>query len=482
MKKSSDFLGCTPEAIWEIERRLSQPTFRGVPVGSALAAVLYIDIWSGDGNWNLKNNLKNRARFFYHHLWHLRMRRQWKSDVGFCRGRLLVTWLGLDFRCTDLIFPVIRHLGYDRCVMLYPDPEMAEHLPQGAVGLDVQQATGYDVGAWLRDYLGCWKALRPVVKQIVRDFSFPYGVYLRLADAVVTCTQLIAGCLEFLRRSCVSAVLTEYDRNDMSASLVLAARTLGIPTFTLMHGVHNDNCLGFYPLLADKLFCWGEDSAKMFMAAGLAPGRIEIGGCPRLTRDLPMSAAEARAKIGLDPDMPVVMLATSNFNSKWRLRIAETFCEAVERIEAVSGVVRLHPKDEMQLYSELVARFPAIKFMVNEECTLDVALAATDIVVTYLSGVGSDALVKRRLTVILDVLNEPLGYGGQLVELAGCPQATSSENLWDILRSLLNDAEERNKRQRLAEAYVGKFCAYFGDESAARISECVLKEIGGSRP
>ena len=473
-KPSSILSSCLPETLWEIEKRLSQPTFRGVPVGSALASLLYLELYCRNGDWSIKGALKNRMRFFYHHLY---IRKGGETDVSFCKGRVLVTGIEPNFRCRDLVFPVAERLGYDRCVLLYIEPEMTGLLPQGAMGLDVEQSACYDIWSWRRDYLRFWIAFKPVVKQTVRELDLPWGVYYRLADAVVSCTQRIAGFLEFLRRSQVAAVLTEYDRNWMWAPLVLSAKALGIPTYTLMHGVTSEKCLGFYPLLADTIFCWGEMFANIFVAAGVDPSRIEVAGCPRLTRDLPMPPDKARAKMGLDPNKPVVMLATSNYHWDNRLKLAETFCQAVHGSPAFTGVVRLHPMDKLQGYAELAARFPSVMFMSNEEFSLDVALAASDIIVVHSSGFGSDALAKRRLTVVLDTIDQSLEHSLELIKLAGSPRATSSESLSDIVHQLLFNEQERCKHRQLAEEYVRKFCAFFGDEAARRIANHVLSKI-----
>ena len=58
------------------------------------------------------------------------------------------------------------------------------------------------------------------------------------------------------------------------------AGTLGIPTYTLVHGTLGPRCIGFYPLLADTVFCWGKIDREKFLAAGVAPERAVIAGCP----------------------------------------------------------------------------------------------------------------------------------------------------------------------------------------------------------
>ena len=140
----------------------------------------------------------------------------------------------------------------------------------------------------------------------------------------MVCTQQVAGLLEFLRRAEPAAVVTEYDRNGISAPLVLSARTLGIPTYTLVHGTIGERCNGFYPLLADTVFCWGKMDQDKFLAAGVAPERTVLGGCPRLTRELAFSPADARRRMGLDQNKPVVMQATVNYRQH-RMRTGRVF-------------------------------------------------------------------------------------------------------------------------------------------------------------
>ncbi len=338
----------------------------------------------------------------------------------------------------------------------------------------------YDLASWRRDYQKCWRELRPVLKRIIQRFALPAAVYQRLSDSIMTATQGVAGYLSFLERAQVAAVLTEYDRNCVWASLILSAKALGIPTYTLMHGVIGEECVGYYPLLADTVFCWGQLDRDKFLAAGLDPARAVIAGCPRLTRELKASPAEVRTRLGLDPVKPLVMLGTDALPLNHRFQLVETFCKAVQRQTAFSAVVRTHPVETFAVYRNLVARYPAVTFLPNSACTLDEALAAADIVVVHNSGLGSDSLLKRRLTVVLDAIDLPLGHGRDLIELAGCPRATSSDALREIVLGLLRDGAKRRDQEQLRENSVTKLCAFFGEEAAAQIANHVCRQLAES--
>jgi hypothetical protein len=463
----------TPEEVRQIEADLSSPPFRGVPIGSALASLWHIEVYGGNADWGFRAGLKNRARCYYHYF---RPSRNPAADVTFCKGRVLVTCVQSNFRCWDLVFPVVRSLGYDRCAVFYADADTAAVLPPQVRGVDALQATGHDARSWKRDYRRFWRELKPALRRAIRQYKLPGRIRYRLADAMVSCTQQVAGLQEFLTRAEPAAVVTEYDRNGLWAPLVLSARTLGIPTYTLVHGTLGLRCNGFYPLLADTVFCWGEIDREKFLAAGVAPERAMIGGCPRLTRELDLSPPQARAAMGLEPNRPVVLHATVNYR-RHRMQLTESFCRAAAGQDAFQAVVRLHPVETKAEYAALAAKYPGVRFTAAGEYPLDTALAAADVAVVHSSGLGGDALVKRRLTVVLDVIDFPLGHGQDLIDYGGCPRARSADELRAILLRLLGDPHQRQRCEQSREQFVAAFCAFFGDDSARRIADHVLGRL-----
>jgi hypothetical protein len=158
------------------------------------------------------------------------------------------------------------------------------------------------------------------------------------------------------------------------------------------------------------------------------------------------------------------MLATSP--ESIRFELAETFCGAIEQLPVMSGVVRLHPSENLASYQPMIARHPSVSFVENKRASLDEALAATDVVVVRASGFGSDALVKRKPVVVLSPDRKPTGHDGDLIELAGCPHAHDSNELAAVLGRMVWDPAFRRGHELAAERFVAGFCAAFGNESA----------------
>jgi hypothetical protein len=231
-----------------------------------------------------------------------------------------------------------------------------------------------------------------------------------------------------------------------------------------VHGVIEGDAFGFSPVLADHILSWGELDRAKLLEAGEAPSKVTVAGCPRLRRDLPSPSPEVRRRLGIDGDGPVAMLATSP--EGFRFALAEAFCTAVEHLPSMSGVVRLHPSEDLSSYETLISRHPTVSFVENGRASSDEALAAADVVVVRASGFGGDALVKRKPVVVLSGDRDPMGHDRDLIELAGCPHAHDSDELAAVLDRMTTDPGFRAEREVAAERFVTRFCAAFGDEAA----------------
>ncbi len=407
------------EVLRDIEETLSEPRFRGVPLGPTLSDLCVIEFYSARGEWGAIAGWKDRARRVKHYVRPLVARQQ---ATRLDPGRVLVTCSSDNFRERELVLPVVQEFRPDECSLLTKSPELLARLPAGVQGVLPQEAMRYDVRAWRVDYRRCRTDWQRRTRMLCRRHRLPPGAYDRIMLHMMFSSQSVAGFLEWFKMIRPATVLTEYDRHHLWSCLVLVARSLGVPTLTLVHGVLNEHAVGYTPVLANRVLCWGAHQREQFLAAGEHPEKVKIVGCPRLHRELDVTPAQARRKLGLTDDNRVVMLATTPRSQQACLGMAELFCTALAGLTGASGVVRLHPSERVKDYELVARRYPAVRFLDNGAATLDEALAAADLVVVPNSGFGSDALVKRRPVVVIDLPIMPLGHGADLIHRAGCPR------------------------------------------------------------
>jgi hypothetical protein len=457
------------------DAELARPEIEGVPIGSTLTDLLAIEFINGGGCWGISQRWLDRLRW---------LRRRFfvppqPEGMGTAKcGRILLTWRSAAARFDELLLPILRELSLDRCTVIYRDPKTLPRLPSGTNAIDWVQAIRHDRSRWLSAFRGCWPKWRSRLQALCASFHLPRGAMERLSLYIIANSQLAVGSVAFLEHCCPAAVVTDHDRAHLPSCLVLAARSLGIPTFSLQHGVLDQGAVGYVPVIADRMFCWGEMHRRLMIAAGQDPARLAIGGCPRLTRELAADRQHVRSRLSIDPSHRVAMLGTSPVQPEQRICVARWFCDAVSQLDGVSGMVRLHPSENLEFYADIARNYPRVRFMDNSQFTLDESLAATDVVVVQDSGIGSDALVKRRLVAVVEFPGIPLGHGKDLIEQAGCPRAAGPEELALALRRLLFDEDARRCHLVAADRFVADFCAYFGQDSARRIAEAVLETVG----
>jgi hypothetical protein len=463
------------------DTELARPEIEGVPIGSTLTDLLAIEFINGGGEWGIKERWLDRLRWWRYYF---RAARPPASAGQVVAGRILVTWRSSTARIDGLMAPLLAELSPDRCAVLYQNANVLNRLPPETDAVSWKQAVAHNRGRWLSNFRNCWPQWRSRLQVLCTSFDLPRGARERLSLSILVNSQLAVGCMDWLQRCRPVAVVTEYDRAGLASALVLAARSLRIPTFSLQHGVLDRDAAGYVPVIADRMFCWGEMHRRLMIAAGQDPANLAIGGCPRLTRELPADPQQVRKHLNINPSQRVAMLGASPVQPEQRRLLASWFCDAVSQLDGVSGLVRLHPSENLEFYADMARNHPRIRFMDNSQFTLDESLAATDVVVVHNSGIGSDALVKRRLVAVVDIPDVPLGHGKDLIEQAGCPRAAGPEELAAALRRLLFDEEGRRRHFDTADRFVDDFCAYFGQDSARRIAEAVLEAIhadGGGR-
>jgi hypothetical protein len=242
----------------------------------------------------------------------------------------------------------------------------------------------------------------------------------------------------------------------------------------MMHGVIYGQ-YGYAPLLSDVALCWGREQVEQMIERGVEPERLLITGCQRLTRTPRVGGEEIRARLGLPLNRPIVMLATGPMaREEWR-KLVFTFGEAFQDHAGVCGVVRLHASEKLDNYQAEMSRYPGIRFLENHQWTVEEAMAACDVVVMHNSGLGNDALVFKRLVVLLDVLASPLSNGRVLANKAGSPVASTANELRQIVDRIFTDADYRQGLHRQAEEYVSQFCAVFGQDAAHNVAVEVKK-------
>lgn len=248
-----------------------------------------------------------------------------------------------------------------------------------------------------------------VFRQVVREFKqflrlhnlsplrvFPFSYHL----------QRQLGWVDFFEHTFQngkpSFILTEYDRFNEITALISAAKSVGIPTITQVHGLLNVR-YAYAPLVADHVFCWGEGQRETFRSWGVHPDQITVTGAVQLSN-------KRSSKIHLDfvpafheRNTKVLVLAT-NPTEQIRENLISFFCDVLRLLpENWVGLVRLHPSESPKDYQPYVS-LPERVFILNpDKVSYEESLASADAVAVFNSAFAIDALLVGIPTVQMNV-------------------------------------------------------------------------------
>lgn len=450
--------------LFEMERELAEPRFAGVPIGFTLGDMLAIHLLDGNYDWSLKNMVRDLLGCVFHFMARSSGR---PMDGKGMQDKVLFTWIYDRQSLRDMVLPLVQAIGPENCVVFGSNPVMREKLPAGAMFLAWSDVPGSDTGPWRREFVRCLRSWLPKMVTVCRRHGVTLRILPLLVKYLVIHSRRVLACGCLLDQLRPKMVVTEFDRNAMASCLVLAARERGLRTSTLVHGVINPPH-GYTPVLADQIFCWGEHQRRQLMEMGTSPRKVLKTGAPHISNFIGVDSLLVRKRMRIDLSTPVVMLATSPVKDIDRRILAETFCEALTKTILV-GVVRLHPSEKLEFYANLARAYPAVRFLANGVLTIDEAMAVSDVVCCHDSSFGHEAVIKGKSVVVLDVLSTPLRGGLELVDSAGCPRVSSSQNLAAELQHIAGDEEYRRRLLERLQQYVKDNYTAFGSEAVDNI-------------
>ena len=170
----------TDDVLRDIERRLSEPLFQGVPIGATLTDFLAINFLGGQLSTSSRAALRGFLGWWRFLLFGPRRR---GGPVRLERDRLLLTWTSDTPRFNDLLEPVIAELDPNQCNVLGRPLSIRSRLDKaiGYCTADQVMNIGVDRSVWRREYGRCRPAWHRHLWQWLQAHSLPRSLFPHLA-------------------------------------------------------------------------------------------------------------------------------------------------------------------------------------------------------------------------------------------------------------------------------------------------------------
>ncbi len=459
------------KGIKEFEEALNELRFDGVEMGGTISQLIYIEIYLGNSSSSLKARLATYLRTIkYRYLTPL----SGNSEANISKSDIILTIQGDRPHYLNLILPLLSGFSQSEKTFITHTEAVQKKIPSDGHFLSFTDLPLLDYKKWKQDFGKVEKEWRRLFNEICAHFDLPAYLCEKAWSELVFQTMRIRMSELLLQQVQPKVIVTEMDRNYFVAPLVLKARDMGIKTFTLVHGVLNKGA-AFVPLLADYVLCWGASQKDVFVDMGTEPGRVVVTGSSYYSRETSIKQSEAKSLLGLKDD-PVMLLITNPIDMEHRLKLVDTFGESIRSCNA-QGIVRLHPSETIDTYFSAASKFPDLVFHMPKDVPLEQSIASSDVLFVHDSGVGNEAIIKKKAVVVMDVLPVPLGNGDELINQAGCISVKDKDELTTCISSILNDPLFLDEARKKNEEYISKFCAAFGLDAAENVIREIKKHV-----
>lgn len=468
----------TSEELSRFELELNQFYFRGIPVGSLIGSHLNIDFLYG--HFHPKDYLREMAMFYYLKCFPGRQikgfdfRKHAKS-----KGLPIITFVSERRHLFNMSYPVYEELGHENVFCLIKNEQVLSLFKTQPKHYALfNELPDYKFRIWRKDFKIMWKEIEATVKKFIIGYSINSNYRLRLYNNLLGETRYIISfelLLDFLKPE---YILTHYDRYSFTAALCSMAKKLSIPSFTMTHGVIS-NSIGFTPLVANKVFAWGERQRKAFINYGLNDNQIVITGAPQLSNEIKGDKLQLKTTLGIPPKAIVVLLATNPTQNDLRIKLFAIFCKAIESLprNQYYGFLKIHPSEDMNFYTTFENRPSNMILDTNKVISFEDSFALTDVVCNYNSAYAIDALLRGLPLITINVNDDNLGQAKDFIDFGQLPVVSNSNELVSLIEAYFNDDIFAEKLINNVHAYAKAYCYSFGSNAVNNIILSIENDV-----
>jgi hypothetical protein len=243
-------------------------------------------------------------------------------------------------------------------------------------------------------------------------------------------TQLIAleNWILFFSKNNFKVVVVDFDRDDKNSPLILAAKHNNIFTATLQHGVMNPP-YGFYPILADEIWVYGNYSKSILINYGLNPNKIKIVGNP---------IAEKFFIDRVEREKKCIGIALNPSGEEYNMNYLYKIFQFKDLAQSFKWIVKLHPSMKKEKYI-LNYQCENVLIFCFDEISNKEFFKEIDLLIVGNSGLGYEALSNDIPLLVYLCPEKSTGHDKVMVEMGDCPDISNKLNYQSILNKILTD-------------------------------------------
>lgn len=251
----------------------------------------------------------------------------------------------------------------------------------------------------------------------------------------------------------------------------LARKQANLKSYCLMHGSVSGEPLDTYHQV-DCFLTYGQVSFDDLVRNGMDPARLKVSGAPYMDQFLFKGESDIhpvlKAKLGLSSDKPYVLITNSGPGHSTSHAHYQTTLDAIfrlhEAIEGIQWVIKLHRKDSLANFKNILSTYPENSIHIIEHHTEGFPtsifewLQGATCLLTGCSTVAIEAMTLDIPVITMDYMNEFRHV--DFIDQKATIHVTNYEELHNAMSTLLSDIDQYKpilaKAKEFAQHYFHK--------------------------
>ncbi|MBN2602740.1 MAG: CDP-glycerol glycerophosphotransferase family protein [Candidatus Thermoplasmatota archaeon] len=206
------------------------------------------------------------------------------------------------------------------------------------------------------------------------------------------------------------------DAPSIERSIIYAGKMLKIPSLRIQIGLighkHDQSIL-----FADKMAISGEATKKILTnKCKINPERLVITGCPVYDKLVNahkfFNKRQIIINLKLIENKKIIVFTTENLSENENKRLANIVCKSLKNFTNTQLIIKVHPGEtDLKIYKN-IAKKVGIDFRVIRDINIYEILYISDILITYFSATGLEAMILKKPVITLNPFGgtDPVGY------------------------------------------------------------------------
>lgn len=309
----------------------------------------------------------------------------------------------------------------------------------------------------------------------------------KLLEALPSLCYSAVTCISYFRRifkisppDIVCIIPDTLIPQKMAAAV---ARKYGIPSITVHIAIMFDHpILRIGRLVTDKAAVMGEKVRDIYLKKGIAPERIVVTGIAHYDRIFQRNSEqdkETLSRLKIDPGKRIVVFATEATSFQETSAMIKGVIECVLKLEDTLLVIKVHPREEIELYQKIAESYHNPRIHVVRDMDLYALLSSCQLLIAQFSTTGLEAMMFDKPVVTINLFGqaEPVPYVREGAALG----VYRYEDIEPAIRKALFDMEIRHRLKEQRTKFVYDY-AYKSDGKSSQRIVALMNEMMLQKP